>query len=61
MKKLISLLIAAVFAVSSGMALAQGNGEKKEEVKKEQTKKTTKKKATKKTKKAAPKKEEMKK
>ena len=62
MKKLLSLLIAAVFTISSGVALAQGTGEKKEEMKKEQPKKTTKKKATKKSsKKAAPKKEEMKK
>lgn len=66
MKKLISILVAAVFAVSSGVALAASHAgaqpmEKKEEMKKD-TKKSDKKAAKKKAapKKAA-KKDEMKK
>jgi Ni/Co efflux regulator RcnB len=66
MKKLISILVAAVFAVSSGVALAASHAgaqpmEKKEEMKKD-TKKAAKKAAPKKAapKKAA-KKDEMKK
>jgi adenylate kinase len=62
MKKLISILVAAVFAVSSGVALAASHAgaqpmEKKEEMKKD-AKKSEKKAAPKKaaSKKAAPKK-----
>jgi Ni/Co efflux regulator RcnB len=67
MRKLISILIAAVFALSSGFALAASHTgaqpmEKKDEMKKsdksKEKKKTSKKKSTKK---AEPKKDEMKK
>ena len=67
MRKLISILIAAVFALSSGFALAASHTgaqpmEKKDEMKKgdksKDKKKTSKKKSTKK---AEPKKDEMKK
>jgi Ni/Co efflux regulator RcnB len=68
MRKLISILIAAVFALSSGFALAASHTgaqpmEKKEEMKKDdKSKSKTKKKSSKKsTKKAEPKKDEMKK
>jgi Ni/Co efflux regulator RcnB len=67
MRKLISILVAAVFALSSGFALAASHTgaqpmEKKDEMKKgdkSKEKKKTSKKATKK--KAEPKKDEMKK
>lgn len=67
MRKLISILIAAVFALSSGFALAASHTgaqpmEKKDEMKKSDKKDTKKKKSSKKTaKKAEPKKDEMKK
>ena len=65
MRKLISILIAAVFALSSGFALAASHTgaqpmEKKEEPKKADKSKE-KKKSSKKAKKAEPKKDEMKK
>jgi len=65
MKKLISILVAAVFALSSGFALAASHTgaqpmEKKDEMKKA-TKSKDKKKSKKTAKKAEPKKDEMKK
>lgn len=65
MRKLISILIAAVFALSSGFALAASHTgaqpmEKKEEMKKGDKSKE-KKKSTKKAAKKEPKKDEMKK
>jgi Ni/Co efflux regulator RcnB len=67
MRKLISILVAAAFALSSGFALAASHTgaqpmEKKDEMKKSDKKDTKKKKSSKKTaKKAEPKKDEMKK
>jgi len=67
MRKLISILVATVFALSSGFALAASHTgaqpmEKKDEMKKGDKKKDSKKKSSKKTaKKAEPKKDEMKK
>ena len=65
MRKLISILIAAVFALSSGFALAASHTgaqpmEKKDEMKKGDSKKKSKK-SSKKEAKTAPKKDEMKK
>lgn len=65
MRKLISILVAAVFALSSGFALAASHTgaqpmEKKDEMKKGD-KKDGKKKSKKSAKKAEPKKDEMKK
>jgi len=65
MKKLISILVAAVFALSSGFALAASHAgaqpmEKKDEMKKGDKSKD-KKKSKKTAKKAEPKKDEMKK
>jgi mannitol-specific phosphotransferase system IIBC component len=66
MRKLISILVAAVFALSSGFALAASHTgaqpmEKKDEMKKGDKKKEKKKSSKKSTKKAEPKKDEMKK
>ncbi len=64
MKKLMSLLVAAVFAVSSGLAVAAshaGAPMKKDEMKKDGTKKDGMKKGDKKAAKKAVKKDEMKK
>ena len=64
MRKLISVLVAAVFALSSGMVLAQAAGSDKPAEAKEQMKKGDKKPAKKATKKATKKdakKDEMKK
>jgi len=65
MRKLISILVATVFAFSSGFALAASHTgaqpmEKKDEMKKGDSKKKSKK-SSKKEAKAAPKKDEMKK
>jgi mannitol-specific phosphotransferase system IIBC component len=66
MRKLISILVAAVFALSSGFALAASHTgaqpmEKKDEMKKGDKSKEKKKSSKKSTKKAEPKKEEPKK
>jgi len=66
MKKLISILVAAVFALSSGFALAASHAgaqpmEKKDEMKKGDKSKDKKKSSKKTAKKAEPKKDEMKK
>ena len=66
MKKLISILVAAVFALSSGFALAASHAgaqpmEKKDEMKKGDKSKDKKKSSKKTAKKAEPKKDETKK
>jgi len=66
MRKLISILVAAVFALSSGFALAASHTgaqpmEKKDEMKKGDKSKDKKKSSKKTAKKAEPKKDEMKK
>ena len=66
MRKLISILVATVFAFSSGFALAASHTgaqpmEKKDEMKKGDSKKKSKKSSKKEAKKEAPKKDEMKK